>query len=106
MLVKGRGDYFPRSIFEIYGELQAHSHMDLEIVNNWKIYYPAEVRYVLNPKYADLALLLHKGLEQANSDGSYTALFKEFHGQMLNNAQLERKKTFDLTQFHHSRCPE
>ena len=96
MLSKKRFDYFPRSVLEVYKELQDNKSLKLEIASNVMLRYPTAYLFYVNKQNNKLASDVHKGLLLAISDGSFEKLFNEFYGESINKIASENRKTFLL----------
>lgn len=79
MLAYKRCDYFPRAIFEGYGELAVaqKKHPDLVIFDNLLIHYPFPMYFFFHKEDASLAEQIEYGLLQAINDGSFKELMQK-----------------------------
>jgi ABC-type amino acid transport substrate-binding protein len=96
MLQKNRFDYFPRSVGEIYPELEAHSDKDLVVEETMAIVYPYPAYIYVNKKDKALAERLEKGFDIIMKDGSFEKLFAEKHEEALKKANLAKRRIFFL----------
>ena len=96
MLQKGRIDFFPRSIVEIWAEAEAHQHQRLVVAPTLALQYPTAFYFFVNKQNAPLAQLIEDGLNQAIKDGSFNQLFDEYHQSLLQRAQLPSRQVFAL----------
>jgi hypothetical protein len=95
-LAGGRVDYFPRSVQEIWGELETHRSAGFAVEPNLVLHYPAAMYFFVNPQKAPLAADIQKGLEQALADGSFEALFQRHFGAVLKRAELGKRQVVTL----------
>lgn len=75
MLDGGRFDYFPRGIFEPWGEIPAWSQYPLTVEQNILLHYPTALYFFVKKDNHQLANLLTQGFEKAIADGSYDEIF-------------------------------
>mgnify|MGYP000156228548 CR=1 FL=1 len=105
MLLKGHGDYFPRSVSEIFIELEHHTDEPFVVEPNWMIVYKAEMRFIFSKqaydKYGQAILM---GLNQTVADGSFNQLFEKYHGDILKKAQLNKRKWLNLDMNYQMHC--
>lgn len=90
MLKRERFDYFPRSIMEIFSELNLHD--DLAIAENIAVYYPAAFYFFVNKNNIELANRIEKGLRIAIADGSYDETLLKIKGYRWAFEQLKNTK--------------
>ena len=90
-----RFDYFPRSVNEIWDELDSHSEA-LEVESRIALHYYYDAYFMLNKKNTRLAEELRQGLEKAIADGSFDRLFDQHHGDRLRKAQLDKRTVIEL----------
>lgn len=97
MVEKGRVDYFPRSMLEIWYERQRHPHFKIEIEQNWVLHYPAYMYFFVHPEDTQLANVIETGLKAAIEDGSFDILFDSVQGDAVRKTQLSKRKTIELS---------
>jgi hypothetical protein len=95
MLVSDRFDYFPRSVNEIWDELDKHAGT-LEIESHVALHYYYDAYFMVNKKNTRLAENLRQGLEKAIADGSFDRLFDLHHGERLRKARLDKRIVIEL----------
>ncbi|HEY9027210.1 MAG TPA: hypothetical protein VIP05_23155 [Burkholderiaceae bacterium] len=95
-LAAGRIDYFPRSVQEIWGELDAHRQQGFVIEPTLALHYPAAMYFFVNKQRADLAADIRRGLDIALRDGSFDALFQQYFGDVLRRSRLGERQVFEL----------
>ncbi len=78
MVDRGRCDYFPRAIFEGYGELEkAQARLpELTIYDNVILHYPFPIYFFVDKSRAELAAKIESGLEAMIDSGEHEALMK------------------------------
>jgi hypothetical protein len=90
MLLSDRFDYFPRSVNEIWDELDKHG-ATLEVESHVALHYYYDAYFMLNKKKTKLAENLRRGLEKAIADGSFDRLFDQHHGERLRKSGLDKR---------------
>ncbi|KXI28734.1 amino acid ABC transporter substrate-binding protein [Paraglaciecola hydrolytica] len=97
MLVSAQGDFFPRSIVEIWDELENNnSRNNLEIENKLGVRYPAAMYYFVNKKSVPLANLIQTGLEMAIKNGKFDELFLQVHQPYIDASDLKNRTFYQL----------
>lgn len=97
MLSRAQGDFFPRSIVEIFDELASSaSEYELKIQPTLGLYYPAAVYFFVNKRSAPLAKLIEKGLEKAIENGKFEALFMEKFQDSIQKADIKNRTFYPL----------
>ena len=95
-LEAGRIDYFPRSVQEVWGELDAHRDQGFVIEPTLALHYPAAMYFFVSRQRPELASEIRKGLEIALRDGSFVALFEKNFGDVLKRSRLGERRVFEL----------
>lgn len=96
MLSNAQGDFFPRSIIEVWEELaKSEAENKLQVQSSLGIRYPAAIYFFVNKKSVPLANLIEKGLEKAIKNGKFEALFIKNYKTYIDKAQIENR-TFYL----------
>jgi hypothetical protein len=97
MLGNAQGDFFPRSIIEIWEELaKSEAENQLQIQPSLGIRYPAAIYFFVNKKSVPLARLIEIGLEKAIKNGKFEALFMEKYKAYIDKAQIENRTFYTL----------
>lgn len=97
MLRKAQGDFFPRSVVEVWGEVDnAAFNENLMIEQHLAIKYPAAMYFFVNKKSVPLANLLQSGLEIAIANGKFDELFLQAHQKNLDRANIPNRRVFEL----------
>jgi len=94
MLVAGRFDYFPRSVLEIWSELDANP--SLEVEPRVALHYFYDAYFFVNKNNTTLAEDIRQGLEAAIADGSFDKLFQQHWGDRLRRARLAERTVIEL----------
>ena len=97
MLSKAQGDFFPRSIIEVWEEL-AKSDLEnqIQIQPTLGVRYPTAIYFFVNKKSVPLANLIEKGLEKAIKNGTFEALFIENYADYIDKTQIEQRTFYAL----------
>lgn len=96
MVSKGRVDYFPRSMLEIWHEHRRYSDLNLAIEKNWALHYPVYMFFFVHPEDKELASVIESGLRKAIEDGSFEILFDSVLGESLTRSQLDKRHVIEL----------
>lgn len=98
MLLKGRGDVFPRSIIEVNWELNHRSDRnEFAVINNTALYYPTAMYFFFNKQDHTLAKAVEKGLMAMHHNGEFERLFNRFFAKEIARASLNNKQIIKLT---------
>lgn len=91
-------DLFPRSIIEIWAELDQHSEMGLTYHKKAYLYYPTAIYFFTQKNKEGLALSqrLEQGLDAAIADGSFDEVFNTYLSSFLNRAELNSMELIKL----------
>jgi hypothetical protein len=97
MLNQSQGDYFPRSVVEVWEEADLYKDINNFVVEpNLGINYPTAMYFFVNKKNTTLAKLLENGLEKAISNGEFDKLFFETHQNYIERAKMDQRRFFEL----------
>jgi hypothetical protein len=99
MLGNAQGDFFPRSVIEVWDELAKHdvtNQIQLQIQPTLGIYYPAAIYFFVNKRSMPLANLIERGLEKAIENGKFEALFVENYQTYIDKARIENRTFYSL----------
>ena len=79
MVEKGRCDFFPRGIHEIFPEYETFvkQHPSLKIVKNIILHYQAPVYFFVGKKDHELAMRIDSGLKRLINTGRFDQLLKQ-----------------------------
>lgn len=97
MLERGRIDYVPRSVSEIGVELARHNNNgQFAIAPRLALHYPAAEYFFVHRQRAELARQIEAGLRRALADGSFDALFRQYHAESIKQADLASRHILQL----------
>lgn len=97
MLSNARGDFFPRSIIEVWEELaKSEAANQIQVQPSLGIRYPAATYFFVNKKSIPLANLIESGLEKAIQNGQFEALFIDSYRSYIEKAQIEKRTFYSL----------
>ena len=91
MLARDHIQYFPRSILEVWPELQSHENLSLVVAPTLVLHYPAAIYFFVNKSNVTLAKQLESCLETAITDGSFRKLFEQYYRSAIDQANLSDK---------------
>jgi hypothetical protein len=97
MLNQSQGDYFPRSVVEVWEEADLYKNINDTVVEpNLGINYPTAMYFFVNKRNTTLARLLENGLEKAISNGDFDKLFYQTHQGFIERAKMDKRRFFEL----------
>lgn len=97
LLRQAQGDFFPRSVVEIWDEIDNPAYnTDLMVEKEIAIRYPEAMYFFVNKKSRPLANLLEKGLEKAIENGTFEQLFVHTFQGKLDRAKMSSRHVFEL----------
>ena len=96
MLVKGRVDYFPRSVIEVWGEYERYKDQGIIVDSHLSIQYPFVFYFFVNKSNIELHSAIKSGLERMIESGEYDQLFQEHQQRHLDRAELGGKNIIYL----------
>lgn len=96
MLAANRFDYFPRSILEVHGELDANKSLNITIDTNILLHYPTAYFFYVSKSNTTLAEDVTYGLEQSLKDGSFERLFNRYYGEIVSQTINEKRRIYHL----------
>jgi hypothetical protein len=91
----GRADAFPRSVEEVWWELERYGQ-GLTVVPNICLHYPAAVYYFVAYEEPELAAAIELGLKRLRASGAFDSLFMKYHGEDLGRASLGSRRIIEL----------
>jgi hypothetical protein len=89
-------DFFPRSVTEVYKELENQYSTDMRLRKGISFYYPTAMYFFTNKQNITLSRLIETGLNKAIEDGSYDKLFNAHFGETLRKLDLKNSLYFRL----------
>lgn len=97
MLSSAQGDFFPRSMLEVWDELDSiKSTNKLVIQSTLGIRYPAAMYFFVNNKNRPLAHLIKTGLEISIQNGSFDKLFNSTYQSYIDRTKITQRKFYEL----------
>lgn len=97
MVVGKRIDYFPRSVTEIWEELEVYKNSTLAVESTIALVYPTAYYFFVAKDNEKLANALETGLKVAIEDGSFDKLFFEYYGDPIERSELDKRHVFHIT---------
>ncbi|GGF72002.1 amino acid ABC transporter substrate-binding protein [Alteromonas lipolytica] len=92
-----QGDFFPRAVSEVMGELEARSiSPDIVLEPSLVLHYPAAMYFFVNRSNPIMARLIETGLRRALEDGSFDNIFVTHHRKALLKVNVGERKVFTL----------
>lgn len=95
MLKAHRIDAVPRSVNEIWAEVERHPGLAAE--PHLVLHYPAADYFFVNRANTALAEDIRRGLEAAQADGSFDRLLLGYYRTMLDKAALGKRRVIELS---------
>lgn len=92
----GRADVFPRSVEEVWWELEQYGE-GLGVVPQVALHYPTALYFFVQPGDTALAAAIELGLERLVASGAFERLFQKFHESSLGRARLAERRVIELT---------
>lgn len=96
MLANKSIDYYPRSVHEIWDELELHKDKHFVVEPSLALHYPAAMYFFVNRNNVALARAIERGLNAAITDGSFERLFQEYFAAVLKRSALDERHVFSL----------
>jgi len=96
MITDGKADYFPRSVLEIWSELETHKSNGIMLDPYLVIHYQAAMYFFVSKTNQKLADEITKGLEKAIADQSFERLFQSEYAEKLRKAKLSSRRQIQL----------
>lgn len=96
ILSRYRAELFPRSIIEIWNELEIHKNSNIALEPKLLISYPTATYYFVSPDNFKLAKVIEDGLKQAIKDGKFKELFDSHYSEIIKKASLDNRIHFRL----------
>lgn len=96
LLKSERGDYFSRSVVEIWNEKKFFDDEQLVVEPNIALMYKTAFYLFVSKENETLARDLERGMEAAIVDGSFDELFYRYYGEDIRRSKLYERKIFVL----------
>ncbi|WP_185230380.1 transporter substrate-binding domain-containing protein [Teredinibacter franksiae] len=97
MLHKKRIDYFPRSILEIWRDLDMFPELNFIVEQHHLIRYDRDFYFYVNNDQKELLAIVEKGLTNAIEDDSFDKLFKKYFSEPIEKAQINERIIHDIS---------
>ena len=95
MLESERIDYFPRSVTEIWSELDLYQQR-LMVEPSLVLHYPTAIYFFVRKGNTRLATDITEGLEKMIADGSFEKLFQETFGDTIRRSRIKERRVLEL----------
>ena len=95
MLESERIDYFPRSVTEIWSELDLYQQR-LTVEPSIALRYPTAIYFFVRKGNTRLATDIREGLEKMIADGAFERLFQEHFGDTIRRSRFKDRHIFEL----------
>lgn len=98
MLHKGRFDYIPRGLHEVYGELEVRKQdmPNLVVEPNLALYIPAPYYVFVSKSNPLIAERMKAGLELMVEQGVFRQMIDKHYGEYLERADLKSRKIINV----------
>jgi len=98
LINSGRYDYFSRGAYETLTAYEARREElpNLFVEENILLYYPWPKYFFVSRKHPKLAERIEAGLNLMIQDGSFDEIFKKYHLNTIQKANLKNRKLFTI----------
>jgi hypothetical protein len=98
MLDRGRFDYFPRAIYEIYDELNSRKSklQNVVIEPTLAIYLPTKTYVYVSPSAPRVAKRIEAGLSELLESGEMKQILETYYGEDILRANLSNRKIIKI----------
>ena len=98
MLITGRFDHFPRGVNEVFTEYadRKDAFPDLAIEQDVVVQFPLPRYFFVTPKDPRLAKRVEEGLEAMVRDGTMMRMMREYHAEMIQQADFCARRLFRI----------
>lgn len=96
MLYADRVDYFPRSVIEVWSEVEQFEEMNLAVDSHIALFYPTAYYFFVSRNNPVLAEAIEQGLELAIEDGSFEKVFMAHFGEYIRKSDLGSRRIIHL----------
>ena len=97
VLSLNRAELFPRSLIEVWDELDSYGNRNIVLEPNSIISYPTATYFFVSPDNTRLANIIETGLRKSLEDGKFNALFNKHYAERINKANLSERTHFRLS---------
>ncbi|WP_139309881.1 diguanylate cyclase [Teredinibacter haidensis] len=95
-LNKSRCQYYPRSVLEIWNEIENAHHYGASAETELALRYPAAYYFFVSPDEKDLAIALENGLKRAIALGEFDQIFYRHFGDAIEKSNLGKRRIFSI----------
>ncbi len=95
MISTGRAELFPRSILEVWKEIELEKH-NLRVDPRLSIYYPTALYFFVSKSQPELAKRIEQGLNQMIKSSEFEQLFLEEYDAELKEAAASKRRVIYL----------
>ncbi len=98
MLARGRFDYFPRGVNEVFSDLKSFKgqYPNLVIEKNLLLAYDKPVYFFVSKKYPEIADRLTFGLNAMIKTGEMDQMWQKHHGEALATLDFENRRVIKI----------
>lgn len=96
MLAAGRFDYFPRSVFEIWGDVEHHREYQIAVEQSFILHYQTACYFFVTPRRPQLANDLRLGFEKIIANGIFERLFQKYNKASIERAKFKQRVVIHL----------
>ena len=87
---------FPRSIVEVWSEIDHYKTFNIALDPHILIRYPYAMFYYVRKDNKQLAELIESGFKHLIDTGQFDRLFIDYYGESIEAAQIQSRKIIDL----------
>ena len=96
MLLHGRADMFPRSIVEVWGELETQPGLNLRVDSHVVLLYPTAYYFFVAKDNVKLHAALTQGLQRAVDNGEFEKHFQNNFAKHIKKANLPERNLISI----------
>jgi len=96
MLSRGRADFFPRSVAEIWSEISEHTSLGLAVEESILLHYPSAFYFFVAKENTRLKLAIERGLNRSIRNGEFDELFYRYHKPHILKTAFSKRRIFPL----------
>jgi len=95
-LTQKRCDYFPRSIIEIWNEVDQITDKSLVIEKTIALRYPAAYYFFVSPNEEPIANAIQAGLKKIIKTGEFEQIFNKRFNKLIAKSNLKNRRIFQI----------
>ena len=96
MLIHRRADMFPRSIVEVWSELESQSDLNLRVDSHVALFYPTAYYFFVTKDNVKLHAALKQGLERAIDNGDFERHFQNNFSKYIEKSNLSERNLISI----------